>query len=118
MRPRRPSIPAPCDQCQCHGSNPRKALVKITMPMAPENLVKGEAMVRERNQRTAYMARNTGTRKTETPMACSSKSAVNAPAMPIQLEISRPPWAAAAVFIEGSAGEYETRDSAKRMEER
>src|SRR5664279_4280780 len=71
-------------------------------------------MGRERNHRSEYSTRKTGTRNTATPNSCSAKSLTMAPTTPIQLCAGLEAGGVDAVFNEGSSGEYDTSARTRR----
>src|SRR5664280_3077788 len=71
-------------------------------------------MGRERNHRSEYSTRKTGTRNTATPKSCSAKSLRMAPNTPIQLCAGLEAGGVDAVFNEGSSGEYDTSARTRR----
>ena len=82
-----------------------------------QRFAQGELMGRERNQCSENIARNVGTRNAVTPNSCSIRSEINAPTTPIQLCAGRPATGLAAVFSEGSSGEYEMSARTRRIAE-
>src|ERR1039457_6544830 len=71
-------------------------------------------MGRERNQRSEYSPRKTGTRNTATPNSCSPRSLTMATATPIQFWAGLEMGGVDAVFSEGSSGEYDTSARTRR----
>src|ERR1019366_3079841 len=71
-------------------------------------------MGRERNHRSEYSIRKTGTRNTATPKSCSPRSLTMAPATPIQLWAGLEAGGVDAVFNDGSSGEYDTSARTRR----
>src|ERR1022692_4376684 len=71
-------------------------------------------MGRERNQRSEYSPRKTGIRNTATPKSWSPRSLTMAPTTPIQLWAGLEAGGVAAVFRDGSSGEYDTSARTRR----
>src|SRR5690348_15147968 len=71
-------------------------------------------MGRDRNHRSEYKTRKSGTKKAEIPNTCKVRSLMTAPNGPIQLCDGRPAGGVAAVFNEGSSGEYDTSARVRR----
>ena len=84
---------------------------------APRILATGDAILRERNQRSPSMAESTGSKNAPRPNPCSSRSAIRAPTTPIQLRAARDPVNTEALFKDGSSGEYEASARKRRSAE-
>src|SRR5690242_10676351 len=115
MRPIRPSHGITPFHLIGPGSNPMRPAMKATSAEPPSTFAHGELIARERNQLNPYIARNAGSRKADRPKTCSVRSEMNAPTTPIQLCAGRPATGLAAVFNDGSSGEYETSARTRRI---
>src|ERR1035438_8536708 len=71
-------------------------------------------MGRERNHRSEYSTRKVGIRNTATPKSWSPRSLTMAPTTPIQLCAGLEAGGVAAVFRDGSSGEYDTSARTRR----
>src|ERR1035438_7431485 len=71
-------------------------------------------MGRERNHRSEYSTRKVGIRNPATPKSWSPRSLTMAPTTPIQLCAGLEAGGVAAVFRDGSSGEYDTSARTRR----
>src|SRR5579862_3043510 len=115
--PKRPSIGIALIQRRCPGKSARRAGTKISIQAPPSTLATGEAILRERNQRTPSIAEKTGSRNAPIPKPCSRRSETSAPTTPIQFRAAREPVSTEALFSDGSRGEYEARARKSRSAE-
>src|SRR5262250_4005491 len=114
--PNRPSRGMP-NQRTCPGRSARSAGQNISSQVPPNSLARGETTLWERNQRIPIPKANRGSRKALMPRNCHSKSEPYAPAIPIQLRVTREPVNTEALLKEGSKGEYDASARKRRSAE-
>src|SRR5271170_3355202 len=115
--PNRPSIGIAFIQRKWPGKSASKAGTKTISHTPPRTLATGEAILRERNQRTPSVAEKMGSRNAPIPKPCRTRSDTRAPTTPIQLRAAREPVSTEALFSEGSSGEYEANARKRRRAE-
>src|SRR5579863_10330449 len=115
--PKRPSIGIAFIQRKCPGRSASSAGTKISIQIPPKTLATGEAIPRERHQRTPSTAEKTGSRNAPIPKPCKTKSEITAPTTPIQLRAAREPVSTEALFSDESSGEYEANARKRRSAE-
>src|SRR6266496_3020771 len=116
-RPSNPSSGTAPNQRRCPGKRSSSAGTNISSQIPPNVLAIGETTLSERNQRTPIATANTGRRNAPMPKNCNSRSAPNAPTMPIQFRATREPVNTEALFSEGSSGEYDASARKRRSAE-